>query len=463
MRIGKKWTYEKCKEEALKYNNKKEVKDKVFYRKINKEKWFELVDHFIEHKRVIKNTYEVCKSKALEYNNRTMLYNEYPSIYKKIHDNEWYELIEHMPNLKWTYEKCKEEALKYTSVSEFMDGCSGAYWAINRNKWSELKKHLSSKYKQSVKWTYEKCKEVVLGYIGNGRKDFAISNSSAYKAIYLNNWKHLLELIPTINNPMGYWTYDVCKEEALKYETITEFRKNNGGGYYRIRESKWFELYDHMKNVGHLYKRLIYVYEFDDNHCYVGLTCDINRRKYQHLNEKSSGVYQHTIETKLTPNLIIKTDYIDVDDAILLESEYLEEYEKNGWVTLNKHKTGSTGSSVLYWNREKCIEEVKKHKTYSDFRKCGKGAFNSIVKNKWYDILEENIDGYTHRQTSNKHHSFYWTRDKCIEEAKKHKTYSDFRKYGKGSINSIDKNGWYDILEENIEGYEYKGKKMLSN
>lgn len=38
--------------------------------------------------------------------------------------------------------------------------------------------------------------------------------------------------------PKGYWTKERCAEEALKYSTPDEFRKNAGSAYV-IAKKKW--------------------------------------------------------------------------------------------------------------------------------------------------------------------------------------------------------------------------------
>ncbi len=188
-----------------------------------------------------------------------------------------------------------------------------------------------------------------------------------------------------------YWTYDRCKEVCDKFESISEFRKSNGGAYASIHKNNWNELLDHMRIMPNFYKRLIYVYEFPDNTCYIGLTCDIERRHYQHLNEKSQ-VSKHIKETKLTPTLKVITDLLFVNDAIKMENKVLNEYKNNKWVILNKNKTGSIGCTILYWTKEKCIDELLKYNNYGDFRKYATGAHNSSFKNGWlYEILEEYI------------------------------------------------------------------------
>ena len=62
----------------------------------------------------------------------------------------------------------------------------------------------------------------------------------------------------------------------------------------------------------------------------------------QHVNDINSSVYKHSNLTKLNPNLLIVSDYIDVDNSIELEKLYLEKYIKDGWNSLNKVKSSSS-------------------------------------------------------------------------------------------------------------------------
>lgn len=248
-------------------------------------------------------------------------------------------------------------------------------------------------------WTYERCKQEVEKY--DSLQIFTKECPSAITAIYRNNWNHLLDDI-RMKKPSGYWTYENCKEVVMKYDNMSEFRKNNGGAYYSINHNNWNHLFDHMKILPNYYKRLIYVYTFEDNTCYIGLTCDIERRHKQHMDDLNSAVNKHMIDTGFIPKIEIKSDYIDVRDAVILEEKTLNYYKKMGFVILNKNKTGSIGGLNLYWTKERCIEEVKKYKCYSEFRKYGKGAHNSSYKNGWlYEILEAYIPGYKKRKSPN--------------------------------------------------------------
>ena len=217
---------------------------------------------------------------------------------------------------RWTYEKCKEEALKFESKSDFKMKSNSAYSTIIRNKWYELLSDLESKILPRGYWGYENClkhsKEC------NNILEFEKKYPGATKSIRKNKWNEILDNIRSVKCS-GHWTYENCKTKALEYDNIKNFRKENGGAYYAIHINKWCELTEHMKFLPNFYQRLIYVYEFSDNNCYVGLTCDIERRKWQHLNDINSSVYKHIKKTNLYPKLIIKTELLDIKESINTE------------------------------------------------------------------------------------------------------------------------------------------------
>lgn len=244
-------------------------------------------------------------------------------------------------------------------------------------------------------WTYEKCKEEIYKY----EKISDFKNKMLYKIILDNHWYDILD-IKRIIKPKGYWTYERCKITTLNYTDIMIFKKENGGAYYQIFKNNWYELFDHMRRLPNFYKRLIYVYEFPDNTCYVGLTCNLDRRCKQHFKDVDSSVYKYINEKNLQPILRIKSDYINIKDAVKMENDTLSLYINNGWNILNKNKTGSIGMTRLLWNKEKCISEIKKYKTHGEFRKNSPGAYNSSFKNGWlYEILEKYIENYIKGKT----------------------------------------------------------------
>lgn len=290
------------------------------------------------------------------------------------------------------------------------------------------------------KWTYEKCKEEVLRY--ENRNELKSCNKTLHNSIYENKWHDLLEHLEPLKLNNGYWNYDNCKRHALECKTKSEFFKKYNGGYKSIGKNEWYELYSHMEVKGNLRKRLVYVYEFTDKKCYVGLTCDIKRRHNQHtlVSVYNSSVNEYIRKNGLIPKLVILSDYIEDIDAILLEESTLNEYKNKGWVTLNKVKTGSLGSKIIKWTKEMCIEEIKKYNKLIDFQLNSGSAYQACKRNKWSDELFKLLNKRTPR-------GFFNDKEKCREESKKYKNRTEFQKSWSAYNYSII-NGWIDEFFE---------------
>ena len=182
--------------------------------------------------------------------------------------------------------------------------------------------------KKRFTWTFELCKEEAKKY--NMLSVFKKNSRGAYNRARLNDWlndicSHML------NKPFKVikWTKKMCREEALKYETRSQYRYNSSNSYNRARVMGWLdEICRHMKVIGNNHNRCIYAYEFEDNHVYVGLTYDIESRDKQHRKESRSSVYRHIESSKTYPKLIKLTDYLPVKEAIDKESNN----KTYGWI-----------------------------------------------------------------------------------------------------------------------------------
>jgi hypothetical protein len=79
----------------------------------------------------------------------------------------------------------------------------------------------------SSKWTYELLKEEALKY--NTRNEFVKGNGSAYgKALKMCI---LDEICEHMSFKYVKWTYELLREEALKYNTRSEFKNSNNAAY----------------------------------------------------------------------------------------------------------------------------------------------------------------------------------------------------------------------------------------
>jgi len=139
----------------------------------------------------------------------------------------------------------------------------------------------------------------------------------------------------------NYWTKERCKKDALKYNNRTEYNKNSVSSYSKAWKKGWLdEICSHMEIKGNKYKRCIYVYEFDDNVAYIGLTYNMNVRHQQHM--KRGPVYRHESKIKLYKYKQL-TDYLNVKDVKFNENFYIKKYKNNGWKLLNSATGGATG------------------------------------------------------------------------------------------------------------------------
>ena len=299
-------------------------------------------------------------------------------------------------------------------------------------------------------WTYEKCKEASL--ICKTKIELKTNYNAAYKLINKNNWVELTSHFIEGQKPKNYWTYEKCKEVSLECKTKTELKIKYCSAYNKIYMEKWLELLSHLEKVGNKYKRLIYVYEFPDNHCYIGLTGNIYRRNKQHYGEEKyhkSSVFNYITKTNLKPKLVLKSEYINVNDAVLLEEKILNEYKDKGWITLNEAKTGNIGSKDIKWTLESCINEVKKYNSLKDFIKYSASAYTTIHYKGWNSILSP----IRTRQDIN----FWNDKEKCRIESKKYRNLTEFANKCWMAYNHSKNNNWliefFDIKPKVPTGY----------
>jgi hypothetical protein len=191
-----------------------------------------------------------------------------------------------------------------------------------------------------------------------------------------------------MKKPNGYWNFEKCKEEALKYNTRSHFKNNSESAYVAAWQHKWLdEICNHMLSYGNKYKRCLYAFEFNDNHVYVGLTYNINGRYYDHLRDTNSTVYKYINEVNDNYDFKQIYDYSDVNIVKKMEEIKIQEYKNNGWIILNKVKGGNIGSNSLIWNYDKCKDVSSEYNNLKKFRKDYQGAYLSITRNHWNDLL----------------------------------------------------------------------------
>ena len=87
-----------------------------------------------------------------------------------------------------------------------------------------------------------------------------------------------------------YWTFEKCREEAIKFNRKIDFLKANKLAYHASYKKGWLDkICTHMEISGDKYNRCIYAYEFEDRCVYIGLTYNLNDRDRQHLSNKKTN------------------------------------------------------------------------------------------------------------------------------------------------------------------------------
>ena len=138
----RKWTKEKCQEEALKHTCIKDYSsNSLSYRSAIRNKW---LDEICSHMSRTKNksgywTKEKCEESILRCKTMSEFRESYKGAYSTCLKNNW-DVFSHLsksdtkPFGYWTKERCQEEALKYTRRSDLQKYCISAYQISINNK-----------------------------------------------------------------------------------------------------------------------------------------------------------------------------------------------------------------------------------------------------------------------------------------------------------------------------------------
>jgi hypothetical protein len=91
-----------------------------------------------------------------------------------------------------------------------------------------------------------------------------------------------------------------------------------------------------------------------------------------------------------------------------------------------------------YWTKERCIQEARKYSTFKEWTKKSSSSLNAARINGWMDECSSHIIRTCKKQG-------YWQIKKhCIEEAKKYNTLSEWSNKSSASYGSAKKNNWFD-------------------
>ena len=423
----KKWSDEDLRKEALKYSTKTDFQKgsgsaEFTARNRGKDFFDDITSHMVVKKKT-KWSDDELKDEAKKYEFKIDFQKNSPKEYQvalKRGRDFFDKITQHLkPSItQWTDQMLRDEALKYKTKQDFRkSNPSASQTAQKRGKnfWDEVTSHMVDLHK---KWD-EKSLGVEAKKYENLSDFWKFSSSAAQTA--MDKGREFYEDITSHMNKLTLWTDEMIKDEAKKYKTRSEFQRNGKGAYSAATNRGILDdVTMHMEPVGSRYQRLIYAYEFPDNHVYVGLTYNLDKRDRSHTQKETSAVFRHMIETGLKPIRKSLTGYMDKNEAVKKENDVLDSYILKGWIPLNIAKTGSLGGGILKWTDDKIREEVSKFNTLNDFYKNSRSAFNA-AKNRGEDFFNE--------VTKNLVRKIEYSTDKQLaDRAKLYKTKSEFMK-----------------------------------
>lgn len=177
---------------------------------------------------------------------------------------------------------------------------------------------------------------------------------------------------------------------ALKHQHKAHWKHGNKSAYSAALNRKDSDIFErataHMIAQANPYsgKYLVYSYEFQDGTVYVGLTYKPEQRKAQHLHK---GPVCNKIAEGLIPEYKVLIQSIkSPDEAGIEEAAWIASYRAAGWALLNRGVAGGLGTiKAKKWTREACIEEAKKFATRKTWAVGNQLSYVTARANGWFE------------------------------------------------------------------------------
>lgn len=327
-------------------------------------------------------------TEALKFETRRDFKNKSYRACLSAKENGWYEeACSHMisdikPHHYWTLERVRKEALKFDNKQDFKKYNLGAYGSAIRNGWYEdVSKHMVPQGNLIRRYIYQVTFPDGAIYIGltfNFKKRINQHLSSEKSSVYQYKtetgleptFEIISELLPKeeavklesklieeyrgsnkvfLNRHKGgglgagrtIWTFEVVKEEALKYSTKGEFDEKCNGAYKAAIRNNW-----------------------------INLIC-----KHMDTFSRPKGYWQ------LKENVL--SEALKYDSKSAFYTNCREGYHKalkNGW-----WDEASKHMSSRVWTLEKIKEEALKYNSRKEFSNGNSGAYSAALKKGWMD------------------------------------------------------------------------------
>lgn len=278
--------------------------------------------------------------------------------------------------------------------------------------------------------------------------EFRSNYKQYYKAAVRNKWLNQITQHFIKPKPKEYWTKETCKTEAAKYANRAAFKKYSSTAYTVTRKNGWLDEF-----IPIVYKTKYCGYSIvntSTNQAYVGITKNFEQRIKQHKESKNPTLsreiinLQDTVITRLTDYVISPSECKD------FETTLYEMYKEKGFILLNKeNRLGALGNSYSTKLTKETVTKLLKH--IPDFRSLADNnqkLLRVIRKNKWEHCAPHIIFPRPNN---------YWTKERCIEAAKKYTSRKEFKNKEKTAYRTMCRYGWLSELDTLMESFKPNG------
>lgn len=140
----------------------------------------------------------------------------------------------------WLFDDVLAEARKYKSISEWSRESKGSYSAASKNKWLQhITPHLIRSIKPNGFWTKERVIEDAKRF--STRSEWRKQSSSAATMAQRNGWYEEATAHMQLLVEHDKWTKKAVLEEAKKYTTRSEWGRSKGGSYSAALKKGWVD------------------------------------------------------------------------------------------------------------------------------------------------------------------------------------------------------------------------------
>jgi len=289
--------------------------------------------------------------------------------------------------------------LRYVYVFEFEDRC--AYIGLSCYPQRRCRQHIND-HNSTV---FKHIKDTECKYIFKVLTDGLVEKAVQQEILWINKYKNdgwvLLnkELDELSSDGSPKYTYEYCEMIANRYAHSQNFRKGNALVYnYALRHGFLDNICKHM---------------------------DKNTEIAQHWSKDRCVEEAHKYQTRK-------------DFQQQCHGAYAAAH-RNKWLDEICSHMERPAAHNKYWTIERCHEEAFKYTTRRDFQEGNSGAYNAARRMGILDTI------CTHMTPKNKP-SGYWTKNRCLKEAKKNRSLSDFRKNNPSAFIISWRNGWIDEI-----------------